>query len=135
MAPRHIASLLLFLFIFSLSAHAQTYVGTLQQDGYSQHKVSIRLAKTAQGDVQMTLFHVKFARMMPVRLDVVIPGLKLAGGRLTGDNSVPLAKGKRYEKYTIRQLAGTADANKLEYTCIMGSKKISFKGKIKQQKK
>jgi len=118
--------------IIGLCAYGQTYVGTMRFDNFTQRSVTVKLSKTAQGDVQMTLYHVKFARMMPVHVDVTIPGLRLDGIRLTGDNEVPVSKKKHYDKYTVHRFVGTADADRLDCSCMMGDKKLTFKGNRKK---
>jgi len=125
--------LFIFLVVLGLGASGQTYVGTMQFDNYMQRDVTVRLSKTAQGEVQMTLYHVKFARMMPVRVDVTIPGLNLDGSRLTGDNKVPVSKKKTYDKYMVRRFVGTADVEQLDCSCMMGNKKLTFKGLRKKK--
>lgn len=113
----------------SLATSAQTYVGTMTVDGYTRENVKVTLKKSEKEGIVLTMYKVKFARMMPVKIDFDIPQMKLEGSRLTADGVVPVSKGKRYEKYTIRRLNGTADDKAIAFTCMMGDKPFAFKGK------
>ena len=121
--------LLLCLLAFGFYAGAQTYVGTMTVDGYTRENVKVTLKKTEKEGLVLTMYKVKFARMMPVKIDFDIPQLKLEGSQLTADGVVPVSKGKRYEKYTIHRLSGTADSKEISFNCLMGDKTFSFKGK------
>lgn len=119
----------LCLLAFGFYASAQTYIGTMTVDGYTRENVKVTLKKTEKEGVVLTMYKVKFARMMLVKIDFDIPQLKLEGGRLTADGVVPVSKGKRYEKYTIHRLSGIADSKEISFNCRMGDKPFSFKGK------
>ena len=72
-------NLLLFLLMaFGLTAGAQTFVGTMNVDGYKREEVKVTLRKTDSGDYTLTMYRVKFARLMPVRIDFYIPQMKLS---------------------------------------------------------
>ena len=129
LAPSAKASMVAILLVcLALCASAQTYVGTMTTGSYTQKNVEVRLAQSPLGEVAMDIKHVKFARLMPVHVDVNIPSLKLEGKSLKGNNIVPTTKGKRQEKRRVKQLSGTADAERLAFTCTMGDKPVSFKG-------
>ena len=121
--------LLLLLLSFGLVVAAQTYVGTMNVDGYKREEVKVTLRKTDAGDYVLTMYRVKFARLMPVKIDFDIPQMKLDNGRLTADGVVPVSDGKRYEKYTIHHLSGAVSDQKLIFQCRMGDKPFSFSGK------
>lgn len=104
--------LTLTLLFLTLAATAQSYVGTMEIDGYTRNNVDIRLARTQQGTIVLYMYNVKFARLMPVKVDMETPGLTLANGRLQGNGIVPTTKGKPYEKYRITRFNGTADTEK-----------------------
>lgn len=105
------------------------YVGTMTVDGYTRKEVKVTLKKSEKEGIVLTMYRVKFARMMPVKIDFDIPQMKLEGSRLTADGVVPVSKGKRYEKYTIHRLDGKADSKEISFSCTMGDKPFSFKGK------
>ena len=132
---KHLKTLILLcLMAFGFNAEAQTYVGTMTVDGYRRENVKVTLKKTDKEGIVLTMYRVKFARLMPVKIDFDIPRMKLENGRLTGNNIVPVSDGKRYEKYTIRNLDGTADSKQLSFTCKMGDKPFSFTGQRKDGK-
>ena len=120
--------LTLTLLFLTLAATAQSYVGTMEIDGYTRKNVDIRLARTQQGTIVLYMYNVKFARLMPVKVDMEIPGLTLADGRLQGNGIVPTSKGKPYEKYRITRFNGTADTEKIAFTCLIGDKQMKFSG-------
>ena len=122
MAKRLFIMLLPVLFAFTL--HGQTYVGTMTIGNYTQHQVKVDLATAADGTATLTLHGVKFARMMPVKLDVTIAPVASKDGTLRADGVVPTAKGKRYEKYTVRRLQGSAGKKQLQFRCQMGKKEL-----------
>lgn len=105
------------------------YVGTMTVDGYTRKEVKVTLKKSEKEGIVLTMYRVKFARMMPVKIDFDIPQMKIEGSRLTADGVVPVSKGKRYEKYTIHHLDGKADSKEISFSCTMGDKPFSFKGR------
>ena len=113
------------------NAGAQTYVGTMTVDGYRRENVKVKLKKTEKEGLVLTMYRVKFARLMPVKIDFDIPRMKLENGHLTADGVVPVSDGKRYEKYTIRNLDGIADSKQISFSCKMGDKSFTFTGQRK----
>lgn len=120
--------LTLTLLFLTLAATAQSYVGTMEIDGYTRKKVDVRLARTQQGTIVLYMYNVKFARLMPVKVDMEIPGLTLADGRLQGNGIVPTSKGKPYDKYRVTRFNGTADTEKITFSCFLGDKQMKFSG-------
>ena len=123
--------LMLLALAFALaSASAQTYTGTMTIGTYTQHNVKVDVQRQNDSTVALTLRHVKFARLMPVRLDVRIAPVRLSAAEsLHADGAVPTAKGKSYEKYTVRRLTGHHAAAETSFTCQMGTKKMRFSGR------
>lgn len=120
--------LTLLLLFLGLAATAQSYIGTMEIDGYTRKNVDIRLARTQQGSIVLYMYNVKFARLMPVKVDMEIPGLTLADGRLQGNGIVPTSKGKPYDKYRVTRFNGTADTEKITFSCFLGDKQMKFSG-------
>jgi hypothetical protein len=121
--------LTLLLLILGVAAASQNYVGTMEIDGYTRKDVDVRLARTQQGTVVLYMYNVKFARMMPVKVDMEIPGLTLAEGRLRGNGIIPTSKGKPYEKYRVGRFDGSADGEKIVFTCFLGDKQMKYTGR------
>ncbi|MBR1766842.1 MAG: hypothetical protein IJ745_07415 [Bacteroidales bacterium] len=126
-------SLFLSMLLIGLVAAAQTYVGTMEVDGYTRKNVEARLVRTAQGDIELRMYSVKFARLMPVKVDLEIPRLSLDGTRLSGSNIIPTSKGKPYEKYKVTRFNGTADTEKISFSCLLGDKPMKFTGGRKKK--
>lgn len=120
--------LTLLLLLLGLAAAAQNYIGTMEIDGYTRKNVDVRLARTQQGTIVLYMYNVKFARLMPVKVDMEIPGLTLADGRLQGNDIVPTSKGKPYDKYRVTRFNGTADTEKITFSCFLGDKQMKFSG-------
>ena len=114
------------LMVLAMAAQAQRYVGTMTIGNYTQQKVTVDLSARTGGKAAIVMYGVKFSKMMPVKLDVAIePVAKGENGTLRADEVVPTAKQKPYEKFTVRQLRGTA-ADKLTFDCQMGKKQLHF---------
>ena len=111
--------------LLSLSLCATEYVGSLQMaNGYSLDNVRVNIDK--QGN--LTLYRVKFARMMPVRVDVLIPHLTRSNHHVKGDNIIPLVNGKQYPKRIVTNLHGSVDDKSLHVRCLLGGKEMQYKG-------
>ena len=101
-------------------------------DSYTRKNVTVKLQATSSSETcSITLYDVKFSLLMPVTVNVTIKPITNANGQVTGNNIVPTNDGKRYEKYTVRQLKGTVSSTKLQFSCQMGSKRLSYEGKKK----
>ena len=113
-----------------MSICATEYMGTMRMgSGYALENV--RVSMDEKGSI--TLYHVKFARLMPVRVDVVIPHVKKwkDGERtiLSGDNIIPTVKGKPYPSRTITKLHGQVDVQFITFRCLFGDKEMQYSGK------
>ena len=113
-----------------MSICAVEYMGTMRMgSGYALENV--RVSMDEKGSI--TLYHVKFARLMPVRVDVVIPHVKKRkdGERtiLSGDNIIPTVKGKPYPNRTITKLHGQTDMQFITFRCLFGDKEMQYSGK------
>ncbi|MBR0077374.1 MAG: hypothetical protein IJP72_03140 [Bacteroidales bacterium] len=123
---------LLILALCSFCAQAQTFIGTMTVDSYTRKNVTVKLQASSYSETcSITLYDVKFSLLMPVTVDVTIKPITNTNGQITGNNIVPTNDGKRYEKYTVRQLKGTVSSTKLQFSCQMGSKRLSYEGKKK----
>ena len=123
---------LIILALCAFCAQAQTFIGTMTVDSYTRKNVTVKLQSTSSSETcSITLYDVKFSWLMPVTLDVTIKPVTKKNGQITGNNIVPTHDGKRYEKYTVRQLKGTVSNTKLQFPCQIGSKRLSYEGKKK----
>ena len=123
---------LIILALCSFCAQAQTFIGTMTVDSYTRENVTVKLQATSSSETcSITLYDVKFSLFMPVTVNVTIKPITNTNGQITGNNIVPTNDGKRYEKYTVRQLKGTVSNTKLQFSCQMGNKRLSYEGKKK----
>ena len=121
---------LIILALCAFCAQAQTFIGTMTVDSYTRKNVTVKLQATSSSETcSITLYDVKFSLLMPVTVNVTIKPITNTNGQITGNNIVPTNSGKRYEKYTVRQLKGTVSSTKLQFSCQMGSKRLSYEGK------
>ena len=127
-----------FLFIASLliclSAGAMEYVGTMRlSGGYTLDNVRVTLDEKGN----LTLYRVKFARMMPVRVDVLIPSVerKQENNRITisGDSIVPMVHNKPHQNRLITDLQGCSTQQSLVFRCMVGSKLLEYEGRVTQE--
>lgn len=133
---KRIGLFLLLLFCSAvLSAQTTTYVGTLTVDGYTRHNVTAKVSVN-NNSATMVLYDVKFARMMPVKVDATIPKLHASTTNgtttLSGTNIVPTVGSKSHTKHIVKNLRGTCTASQLSTTMMLGDKKTSFSGKAKR---
>lgn len=123
----------IIVFLSVISAKAQDFVGTMNIDNYTRKAVTVQIKPSYHQDkVSITMYDVKFAWMMPVTIDMKIDSVSKNGNSLAGDNIIPTTKGKKYEKYTIRNLKGNIDNDSLTFRCQMGRKQLKFNGEIKR---
>lgn len=129
--------------LFFATLSAQTYVGTMTLDGYVQKNVVAEL--TVEGSLAtLEMKQVKFSRFMPVKVDVTLDSIRVVSSvdaetgatskaeasseiRLQGEGIKPLSKGKRFDKFIVTQGRGTAGKT-CNFSCLMGDKKVTFKG-------
>ena len=123
---------LIILVLCAFCAQAQTFIGTMTVDSYTRKNVTVKLQATSSSETcSITLYDVKFSLLMPVTVNVTIKPITNTNGQITGNNIVPTNDGKRYEKYTVRQLKGTVSNTNLQFSCQMGSKRMTYEGKKK----
>lgn len=92
-------------------------------------EASVTRAET-DSSYTIKLYRVKFATAMPVKLDIVIPGVAIdSDGHISGDNIVPYAMGGAYDKYTIRDLTGSRTDSTLSLAMTIGSYPTTYEGR------
>jgi len=84
------------------------------------------------GTAELTLYQVKFAPGMPMKVDVTIPGLTMTTTAekitLTGTDIVPFALGGPFTQYTVTDLTGEIVGNKMTLNLKFGGTPTSFVG-------
>ena len=118
----------LFILVFlvlSLPIVARDYTGTMTVgEGYTMHDVHV----TLQADGTLTLYRVKFARMMPIRVDVTIPNLSIHEGQVTGDSIVPMVGDKSHPSRMMTSMHGSYTNSHIRFDCLFGGKPLRFDG-------
>lgn len=115
----------------TVMVNGQTYTGELTTGSYTQRNARMEV-RVSGSTCTLVMRHVKFAKLMPVKVDVEVKGLRCetdgANRKLKGNKIIPLNNGKPHEKYTICDFQGTVEGVTLEFDCRMGGKKVTFKG-------
>ena len=118
--------------LLSATAAAQSYVGTLNTNGYERKDVTVRIAAKNERQAVLSMYNAKFSRWMPLTVDFDIYPVTLdENQRLSANNVIPTYKGEKQEKRIVRQLSGAVTGNTLTFKCLMGDKNVSFSGKSK----
>ena len=128
---------LLFALMLGMALQAQTFVGNMNIATFQQKNITCTLKVDAQGRGTLVMQRVKFAKMMPVRVDMSIAGLTVKKDRdgnltLTGTDIVPTAGDKSYPKKTVTNFHGTLRGGTLTANFTMSEKKVTFTGKQKK---
>lgn len=113
-----------------------SYVGVGVVDGdYRMENLKIDFLKSdsIEGAYQLNLYQAQFAANMPVKLDIIIDGLKYENNTLTGNNIVPYAimQGVRmpYQRYIVTNLKFTTADNQLKGSLNFGLYEVTYEGK------
>lgn len=90
---------------------------TIPSSGFTKENVRTKVVLTDAETLDIYMYEVKFATLMPVTIDMLISGVsytKTARGiRFYGDSIVPTAGGKAYDKYIVTALEGSITADSL----------------------
>ena len=117
--------------LLSATAAAQSYVGTLNTNGYERNDVTVRITAKNKQQAVLSMYNAKFSRWMPLTVDFDIYPVSLDDNqRLSANNVIPTYKGEKQEKRIVRQLTGKMDSSTLTFKCLMGDKNVSFSGKF-----
>jgi hypothetical protein len=113
------------------------YVGTLTVEATAGTVVNsearIDFLPFQDGTAELMLYEVKFSPKMPMKLDVLIPGITITSTPekviLSGNEIVPLAMGgNQFPQYTVTDLKGEIVGDKLSFTLKLGDIPTSFVG-------
>lgn len=110
---------------------------TIPSSGFTKENVRTKVVVVNGEQLDIYMFDVKFATMMPVTIDMVISGVaytKNADGiQFYGDSIVPTAGNKPYEKYIITDLQGYITADSLCLSNNYGDTPSVYAGKLKKK--
>jgi len=110
------------------------YFGTVEVDNDDEHyvkeNVEVSVTKEENGETYtIKLFRVKFAKAMPVEIDMLIQGVAIdENGTISGDEIIPFAMGGPFEKYKINGLTGKMTEKRLEFEMVCGGYPTKYLG-------
>ena len=114
------------------------YTGTVsvvyQESPFDTPDISVNFTPSADGKTaSIIIYKIKFVPQMPVTIDVTIPDINLTSDSKTisfsKDTVVPLAMGGEYPRYTVTDLKGTIEGERISFSLIFGDYPTSFTGK------
>lgn len=112
------------------------YKGTMvvdQNDGtfYTQEDVEVDY-EIKDGKLNFVMYQVKFAKGMPLKLDMVVEGADYVDNdgsyTISGDGIVPYAMGGPFEKFTITGLEGTITDTTYTMEFMCGEYPVTYEG-------
>lgn len=109
---------------------------TIPSSGFTKENVRTEIVLTKENTLDIYMYDVKFATMMPVTIDMVISGVgynKTAKEiRFYGDSIVPTAGNKPYDKYIVTDLEGVITADSMFISNKYGETPSVYKGALKK---
>lgn len=98
-------------------------------------RVSVSESVNDKGKYDILMKKVKFAKAMPVRLNITIPSVEIdAEGKISGKDIVPWAMGGPFREWTISTIGGTLvrDAQgeplTLQFDMVCGEYPVTYSG-------
>ena len=113
-------------------------IGTLliPSSGFTKENLLTKVVLVDQEKLDIYMFDVKFAALMPVTIDMVISGVPYVqnGSFISfyGDSIVPYAGNKPYEKYIVTELEGSITADSMFISNNYGDTPSIYRGALKQ---
>lgn len=106
---------------------------SVPSSGFTKENVRTKLVLTNDETLDIYMYEVKFATMMPVTIDMVISGVAYTrqGEQISfyGDSIVPTAGNKPYDKYIVTDLIGSLTADSLLVSNKYGDTPCTYAGK------
>lgn len=107
---------------------------TIPSSGFTKENVRTKIVLVDDKMLDIYMFDVKFATLMPVTIDMVISGVgynKTANTiRFYGDSIVPTAGNKPYNKYIVTDLRGHISTDSLCLSNNYGDTPSIYAGKL-----
>lgn len=108
---------------------------TIPSSGFTKENVRTKIVLKDKELLDIYMFEVKFAALMPVTIDMVISGVGYTKNgniiRFYGDSIIPTAGSKPYEKYIITDLVGSITADSMLISNKYGETPSIYEGKLK----
>ena len=107
---------------------------TIPTSGFTKEDVRTKIVLVDDETLDIYMYEVKFAPLMPVTIDMRISGVPYSktGSNIVfyGDSIVPTAGNKPYEKYIVRDLEGTVTADSMLISNLYGETPSVYAGAI-----
>lgn len=107
---------------------------TIPTSGFTKENLRTKVILVDDELLDIYMFEVKFATMMPVTIDMVISNVSYTktGSMIEfyGDSIVPTAGNKPYEKYIVTDLKGSISADSLCLSNNYGETPSVYAGKL-----
>ena len=107
---------------------------TIPSSGFTKENLRTKVILVDDELLDIYMFEVKFATMMPVTIDMVISNVSYTktGSMIEfyGDSIVPTAGNKPYEKYIVTDLKGSISADSLCLSNNYGETPSIYAGKL-----
>ena len=107
---------------------------TIPSSGFTKEDVRTQIVLVDDELLDIYMYDVKFAALMPVTIDMVISGVgytkNATGIRFYGDSIVPTAGNKPYEKYIVTDLQGYITTDSLCLSNNYGDTPSVYAGKL-----
>lgn len=109
---------------------------TIPSSGFTKEDVRTEVMLVSDKLLDIYMFEVKFATLMPVTIDMVISGVEYTRTadeiHFCGDGIVPTAGNKPYEKYTVTDLVGRITADSICLSNVYGDTPAVYAGARKK---
>lgn len=110
---------------------------TIPSSGFTKEDVRTQIVLVDDDKLDIYMYDVKFAALMPVTIDMVISGVSYTKNareiRFYGDSIIPTAGNKPYEKYIVTDLQGTISADSLCLSNNYGDTPSVYAGKLVEE--
>ena len=112
---------------------------TIPSSGFTKEDVRTKVILVDDELLDIYMFDVKFASMMPVTIDMVISGVGYTKQgndiHFYGDSIIPTAGDKPYDKYIVTDLQGIITADSLCLTNNYGTTPSVYAGALSKEDK
>ena len=109
---------------------------TVTSSGFTKENIRTKIVLIDEATLDLYMYDVKFATMMPVTIDMLISGVSYTKQgqtiRFYGDSIVPTAGNKPYEKYIITDLVGYVTADSICLSNNYGETPSTYQGALKK---
>ena len=115
------------------SAYVAVGTLTIPSSGFTKENVRTQIVLVNDNKLDIYMYDVKFAALMPVTIDMVISGVDYTQNddmiRFYGDSIVPTAGNKPYDKYIVTDLTGSLTSDSLIISNMYGDTPCTYAGK------